>query len=45
MSNKVFYRIIAAILIIGTISSFSLVAYTLYRHGNASIITYISNER
>lgn len=45
MSDRIFYRIVAAILLIGTISSFSLVAFTIHRHNNASIITYISNER
>jgi hypothetical protein len=45
MSDKIFYRIIATILIIGTISSFSLTSYIIQKHNNASIITYISNER
>jgi len=45
MRDKIFYRIVAVILIIGTISAFSLVAYTIHKHNNASIITYISNER
>lgn len=45
MSDKLFHRIVAILLIVGTISSLSLVAYTIHRHHNASLITYISNER
>jgi len=45
MSDKIFYRIVAGILIVGTIISFSLVSYTINKHNNASILTYISNER
>ena len=45
MSDRIFYRMVVAILIVGTISASSLVAYTIHKHNNASIITYISNER
>lgn len=45
MNDKLFHKIVMAILIIGTISSFSLAAFTIHMHNNASIITYISNEK
>ncbi len=45
MSDKLFYTIVAAILIIGTVSSGALVAYTIHRHRQASMITYIGNEK
>lgn len=45
MSDKKFLRIVVAILIIGTVSAFLLAAYTIHKHQNASILTYIGNER
>ncbi len=45
LNEKIFHRIVIAILLVGVVSSFSLVAYTIYKHNNASIITYIGNER
>ncbi len=44
MKDKVFNKIIIAIMIIGMISTAALVAYTVYLHKNVSIITFIANE-
>ncbi len=44
MSDKTFNRLLAAILAAGIISTVLLTGYTIYKHTNCSIITYISNE-
>jgi len=44
MSNKAFNIILYAIIIAGLITTITLVAYTIHKHNNCSIITYIGNE-
>lgn len=44
MSDKTFKRLLAAILAAGIISTALLTGYTIHKHMNCSIITYISNE-
>lgn len=44
MSDKLFSKIIAIILVLGIISTVALTGYTVYLRGNASITSYISNE-
>lgn len=44
MSDKTFNRLLAAILVAGIISTTALTGYTIHKHMNCSIITYISNE-
>lgn len=43
MSDKLFSRIVTAIIIIGAVSTAVLVAYTYYLHEHCSIISYIAN--
>lgn len=43
MSDKLFHRIVTAIIIIGAVSTAVLVAYTYYLHEHCSIISYIAN--
>ena len=44
MSDKRFKQILAAIVILGIIATFTLTGYTFSLHKNASIITFINNE-
>ena len=44
MDDKVFYRIILTVMIIGMLSTAALVAYTVHLHRNVSIIAFIANE-
>ncbi len=44
MSDKLFHRLLAAVLAVGIAATAALTAYTVYKHQNCSIITYISNE-
>ncbi|MDE5582157.1 MAG: hypothetical protein K2J08_00425 [Ruminococcus sp.] len=43
MSDKLFKKILATVLITGVITTGILVAYTCYLHKYCSIISYISN--
>ncbi|MDE6665246.1 MAG: hypothetical protein K2K14_03530 [Ruminococcus sp.] len=43
MSDKLFRRIVTAIIIIGALSTAVLVAYTWNLHQHCSIISYIAN--
>lgn len=43
MSDKLFRRIIAVVLILGAVSTAVLVAYTFRLHEHCSIIAYIAN--
>ncbi len=45
MSEKLFRRIIFALLAIGLVSVIVLVCYTVYLYNNCSIISYIANGR
>ncbi|MDR2904016.1 MAG: hypothetical protein LBU77_05870 [Clostridiales bacterium] len=45
MTDRLFRRILAAILVIGVAATLSLVGYTVILQRNSSMITYISNER
>ena len=45
MSEKVFYRILFIITILGASSVIGLLIYTHYLQGQASIISYIANGR
>ena len=45
MSDKKFKKILAAVVVLGFITTIILVSYTVHLHNNCSIITYISNER
>ncbi|MDD6881958.1 MAG: hypothetical protein PUE18_10355 [Firmicutes bacterium] len=44
MKDKTYRIIIAAIVIIGIISTVTLSAYTVYLHGHCSILAYIASE-
>lgn len=44
MSDKLFSKIIAVILVLGIIGTVALAGYTVYLRKNASITSYISNE-
>lgn len=44
MSSKKFRRLLAAVVAAGIISTAALTAYTVYKHVNSSILTYIANE-
>ncbi len=44
MKDKLFNRIIIAIMIIGMVTTAALVAYTVHLHQNVSIIAFIANE-
>lgn len=44
MNDKKFYIIIAILSILGIISTFSLVHYTLVLHENLSLTSFISND-
>lgn len=43
MSDKLFRRIITAVLILGAVSTAVLVVYTFHLHEHCSIISYIAN--
>lgn len=43
MSDKMFGKIVAAVIILGIVATVALTLYTIYLHGNCSIIVYIAN--
>lgn len=45
MRDKLFYRIITAICVIGALTTIGLVIYTYRLHEVCSILTFIANER
>lgn len=44
MSDQLYRRLIALILIVGMLATGALVAYTAHLHSHVSIITYILRE-
>ena len=44
MSDKLYKRLIALILVLGMLTTGALVAYTAYLRSNISIISYIAGE-
>ncbi len=45
MSDKMFMRVLAAVLVLGVLVTAGMVAYTAYLHANCSIIGFIASER
>ncbi len=45
MSDKIFMRVLAAVLVLGVLVTAGMVAYTAYLHANCSIIGFIGSER
>ncbi len=45
MSDKLFYRVLAAVLAVCILATSVMVGYTIYLHQNCSIIGYIANEK
>lgn len=44
MKDKTFLRLLAAVAIIGVLSTTGLVLYTVHLHDTCSILAFISNE-
>ncbi len=45
MSDKLFYRILTVLCVLGVIATVALVYYTYQLHGSCSILSFIANER
>ena len=45
MKDKTFRRLLAAVMIVGSVSSFILVLVTIHMYQNCSILSYIANGR
>lgn len=44
MSDKLYRRLVALILVLGMLATGAHAVYAAYLHGNVSIITYIAGE-